>query len=206
MELEHQIGRLINYKKIFNEIHSNNLKGDIIEFGVWKGFSVLWIAYICERIGIFDKKIIGLDGFIGLPESDGVFKKGIFKDVSLETCRKNIYYSNYLYDITKKNIFIEKFLFNHKKEILERLKKIGAKKFVFIHIDCDLGSASQQVFDLLSKGDLLENQCYILFDDYGHDSELKEIVKKNLKKLESNWEIEEHSRTGLTRNFKLTRY
>jgi len=96
VELEHQIGRLTNFKKLLGEIFLNDTKGDIIEFGTWKGFSLLWIAYLCERIGIFDKKIIGIDGFIGLPDAEGPFQKGAFKNTSLKECWRNIFYNKYL--------------------------------------------------------------------------------------------------------------
>ena len=48
---EHEIGRLTNFKDILNEIADQKLPGDIIEFGTWQGFSMLWIAYLCERAG-----------------------------------------------------------------------------------------------------------------------------------------------------------
>ena len=39
-DIEHQIGRAINMKKIINEINKNNLSGDVIEFGTYKGLGL----------------------------------------------------------------------------------------------------------------------------------------------------------------------
>src|SRR5688572_17865616 len=58
-ELEHQIGRLTNFKRIIPE--TRHLEGDFMEFGTFRGFSMLWIAYLLERQAIFNKKLVGLD-------------------------------------------------------------------------------------------------------------------------------------------------
>ena len=100
-ELEHQIGRLTNFKKIIE--HCASLKGDFVEFGCYRGFSVLWTAYLAERNAIF-RKIIGLDGFTGLPYSDDEFRKGRFADTTPKKCLNNIIKSDEIYDETKKNI------------------------------------------------------------------------------------------------------
>lgn len=203
VELEHQIGRLTNFKDILFEINDKKIEGDIIEFGIWRGFSLLWIAYLCERIGIYNKKIIGIDGFIGLPASDGIFKKGMFKDTSLELCRRNILHNRNLYNITKKNVFIEKFLYSEKEAILNWLKEIKCKKFCFVHIDCDIAESANEIFDILISGDLIADKCFILFDDYNCQSNLKKTVDKFFIDADKIWVIEEFSGTKLTKNFLL---
>jgi hypothetical protein len=198
-ELEHQIGRLMNMKNIVKECRA--ISGDFIEFGTWRGFSMLWIAYFMERNAIFDKKFIGLDGFVGLPYSDGVFEQYGFSDTSLEECRKVIRASNEIYEETKNNIIIEKFLYKQKTEILNFLKYANTKKFCFIHIDCDVSQSYLEIFDLLTEGKLIADKCYILFDDYGCDSNLKTEIDKSFKRLSKKWEITVHSSTKLTKNF-----
>lgn len=198
-EMEHQIGRILTYKTIVNEIQ--RLPGEVIEFGTWRGFSLLWIGYWIERKGIFNKKIVGLDGFIGLPYADGVFSKYDFSDTSLKTCRNNVTKSNILYPETVKNVYIEKFLFHEKERILNYLKKINARKFSFIHIDCDISQSVLEIFDLIFKGDLVSDKAYILFDDYGCESKLQSTVENYFKKLRTKWKITTHSSTNLTRNF-----
>jgi len=202
-ETEHQIGRIINYRKILSEINRNKLPGDIIEFGSWKGFSLLWIAHLAERAGLFTKKIVAIDSFLGLPNDEGIFKKGHFKNTSFQKCYSNIKYSKDLYPITKKNIYIKKFLFSQKDAILEMLTKIPTQKFCFIHIDCDISSSINEIFCILREGDLLNDTCYLLFDDYGVIDSYKNTVDSLLKTLENQWTIEEHSSTNLTKNFLL---
>ncbi len=202
-ELEHQIGRLVNFKEIIS--NCNLLPGSFIEFGTWKGFSLLWIAYFMDRNAIFNKKLIGLDGFVGLPYSDGVFNKFAFSDTSLKKCRKNILGSSILSEKIKKNIYIDKFLYNQKAEITSYLKNKGVKKFCFIHIDCDVSQSAKEIFDILIKGNLIGDKCYILFDDYGCESKLKFTINKIFKRLKSTWKIKTHSQTNLTKNFYFER-
>lgn len=198
-ELEHQIGRLTNFKAIVKECLE--LKGDFIEFGSWRGFSLLWIAYLMERNAIFHRKLIGLDGFVGLPYADKVFRKNDFCDTSLKTCWKNIYGSDLLYPETKKNILIAQYLYKEKNAILKYLSENSLNKFCFIHIDCDVSQSFVEIWNILLDGDLIADTAFVLFDDYGCDSDLKRTVDHYFKKIEDRWSIKEHSATNLTKNF-----
>lgn len=202
-ELEHQIGRLRNFKSIIHDC--TDLDGDFIEFGSWKGFSLLWIAYFMERNAIFNKKLIGLDGFIGLPYTDGDFRKGRFANTSVKECRDNLYKSEELYTETKKNIFVGKFLYKEKKAILDYLRRMNAKKFCFIHIDCDISQSAREIFDMLVERDLIADKAYVLYDDYGIEQSLRDEVTRFNESQKSKWNIEIHSETRLTKNFLFTR-
>jgi hypothetical protein len=199
-ELEHQIGRLTNFKNIIKLCAS--LEGDIVEFGCYRGFSILWIAYLSERIASF-KKIIGLDGFIGLPYGDDKFRKGRFSDTTAKKCLNNIIKSDELYEETKRNIYIGKFLYEEKGSILKYFKKLKIDKFCFIHIDCDVSQSAREIFDILIEGNLIADECYILYDDYGIENKLRDVINGFNKKMEINWNIEEHSKTKFTKNFFL---
>ncbi len=204
-EIEHQIGRLTNFKKIIEFIAHKKISGDIIEFGSWKGFSLHWMAYLIERQGIFDKKIVGVDSFEGLPSSEGPFTKGGFKNTSQKECRNNILRSPYLYEATKRMIFIEKFLFSQKSKIVRKIKSLEIKKFCFIHIDSDLSTSFKQVIKILTEGGIIADHCFILIDDYGTNQRLRIAVDTEMKKLQKKWKISLFSKTLLTRNFELKR-
>lgn len=197
--LEHHIGRFTNMKRIVEECAP--LKGDLIEFGTWMGFSLLWIAYFLERQGMMNRRLVGLDGFSGLPEDDGVFKKGMFGDASLRRCRNNILNNKVLYEETRKNIFIEKFFFNENEKILRFFSRHDFKQFCFIHIDCDIYQSAIDIFNLLEKGNLIADRAFILFDDYGWNSQLAPTVDRIFSQLSDRWKISEHSSTRYTKNF-----
>jgi hypothetical protein len=205
VELEHQIGRLTNFKKIVEYIDIKKIQGDMIEFGSWKGFSLLWTSYLLERRGIFNKKIVGIDCFEGLPSAEGPFTKGGFKNTSLKECRQNIFRSSDLYDATKNNIHIEKFLFSEKTKILRKLGSLKINKFCFIHIDSDLSKSFTQVMNILTSGNIMANHCFILVDDYGTNKKLQTVVNEEMNKLKKGWKVSVHSNTLLTKNFELIR-
>jgi hypothetical protein len=198
-DFEHQIGRLTNWKKIIKNLSA--IPGDIVEFGTWRGYSLLWICYLLERAAIFDRDIIGLDGFVGLPNAEGIFTKGGFADATLSGTRKNLLESKELYPLTKTRIKIEKVLFSDS----ERLNAIlGDRKFCFIHIDCDVSSSAKNVFKAIEAR--MAPTCYVLFDDYGCDSDLSKTIDEWLGKMtEKGLKIKEHSGTKLTRNFLIER-
>ncbi len=205
VELEHQIGRLTNFKKIINLIDGKRISGDVIEFGSWKGFSLLWIAYLFERSGILDKKIVGIDCFEGLPYAEGPFGKGGFKNTSLKECRNNIFRNRNLYDITKSNIHIEKFLFSEKTKVLRKLKSLAINKFCFIHIDSDLSKSFDQVMAILTDGNIMADHCFILIDDYGTNKKLRGSVDHTMSQLQKKWKVSIHSKTQLTRNYEFVK-
>lgn len=202
-ELEHQIGRLTNFKSIIRDCGA--IEGDFIEFGSWRGFSLLWIAYFMERNAIFSKKLIGLDGFIGLPYTDGGFRRGKFANTSRKECRDNLVKSDELYSEIKKNIFVGKALYSEKEKILNYLSRLKTKKLCFIHIDCDISQSAREIFDILTEGNLIADKAYILFDDYGIEATLREEIDRFLSRMKSDWDIQIHSQTNLTRNYLFVR-
>ena len=205
IELEHQIGRLTHYKKILSEIAQENLVGDVVEFGTWRGFSLIWIGILMQDMALFSKKIIGIDGFVGLPESEGEFSAGAFENTSKDFVSTMVKRSKYLYDVIKKNIHIEEALFSKKKYIIDTLRKYSKNGYVFIHIDCDLSSSAQEIFTILEEGKVMADTCYILFDDYGSVSNLHVTIEQFVERMRKGWHVTEHSHTNLTKNFKFVR-
>jgi len=201
-ELEHQIGRLQNFRAIIQDIAGKDIKGDFIEFGTWRGFSLLWTAYFCQRAALFDRAIIGVDGFVGLPNSDGDFRLGQFSDVTRKICEHNLRAATELYGQIKARIAIHEALFDDARKMRPIL---AGKKFAFVHIDCDIGSAAFTLFRRIQETDCLADTCYLLFDDYGCESSLRSVVDKELRALEPHWSITPHSSTKLTKNVRLNR-
>ena len=58
--------RLKNYFKFIKKNH-NKIKGDIFEFGVFRGSSLLSTALFIKKFK-FKKKVIGFDSFSGFPD------------------------------------------------------------------------------------------------------------------------------------------
>jgi hypothetical protein len=201
-EGEHQIGRLINIREVFKNMHENNLIGDIIEFGSHQGYGLYWLAYFRDKYGFKNVKVIGLDSFEGLPASSTIWKKGQFNDTSLYICRSNLKKYLNIQKLENRNIFLIKGWFDNKevKKILSEL----SWNFSLVHIDCDLGSSSSMALELMNNLNTSQH-FFILFDDWFLiDDEIPKSFNKFFKNNKNKFIIENISRTVFTNYFKVS--
>ncbi len=116
-----------------------------LEFGVYKGDSINLLAKLAP-----DREFLGFDSFQGLPEQWTIeSKKGAF-DVGgkLPVVRRNVSLVKGFYSDT-----LPKFRDENKSETV-----------AFIHVDCDLYSATREIFEYL--GDRFRPGTVIVFDEY----------------------------------------
>jgi hypothetical protein len=116
-----------------------------MEFGVYKGDSINMLAKLAP-----ERTFLGFDSFEGLPEQWTIeSKKGAF-DVGgkLPAVRKNVSLVKGFYSDT-----LPKFRQDNKTETV-----------AFIHVDCDLYSATKEIFEYL--GDRFRAGTVIVFDEY----------------------------------------
>lgn len=145
-----------------------NVKGEIIEFGVWNGNNLLAIRKMTDYLKI-KKKIIGYDNFIGMPEADhGNFFKG---DLNILK-----YFINFfkLSDIS----IIKDDILNLEAN-LHRIPKLS-----LIYIDCDNYQTTKIILELLCNK--LSKKGLIVFDEAiignGGEGEAAKLFYKNHKK------------------------
>lgn len=97
--------RILNVLNLIDKVHKNNIPGDFIEIGVWKGGLIMAMALKCIQLGI-DRKIHAYDTFEGMtnPTYDDVDMNNqhainIFEKVKcvslLEETKANINKANY---------------------------------------------------------------------------------------------------------------
>lgn len=118
-------------------------KSAFLEFGVWNGRSINYMALVRP-----DCDFHGFDSFEGLPEN---WKEGHPKGTFSTEFNKLRFRSN---------IFIHKGWFN---ETVNNVKEIK-EKIAGIHIDCDLGSSANIIFDNLSEV-IQDQKPMLLFDE-----------------------------------------
>lgn len=131
-----------------HDIAISNIKlshsdGVVLEFGVYKGES---INYIAKKLYNYD--VYGFDSFEGLPEfwRDG-FDKGTFKLKTLPPVEKNVKLIVGLFEDT-----LPKFLETEKRNV------------AYLHIDCDLYSSTKTIFKYLK--DRIVSGTVIVFDEF----------------------------------------
>jgi len=119
------------------------IEGEILEFGVWKGASIKYIAK-----NFPNKTIHGFDSFEGLPES------WVHNDAGTFTLDGKL-------PKVPSNVTLHKGWF---EDTLPGWAATNKNNLAFLHVDCDLYSATKTIFDLL--GNSIVPGTVIIFDDY----------------------------------------
>lgn len=119
--------------------------GMMLEMGVYKGDSINLLAKLRP-----DKRFIGFDSFEGLPE-----------DWTLGSRKGSFSISGRL-PVVRKNVTLVKGFFEETLAPFSELHQ--SEKIAFMHIDCDLYSATKTVLKTL--GSMITSGTIIVFDEY----------------------------------------
>lgn len=164
----------------WGHIFSNHIKGDYVEFGVYKGDSLSesiyqyrqfynwlksqkksdekWRQEVANKSKLNEKVFFhGLDTFDGMPENNEqnfIFKKDTFKSNYNEVKKK---LENF-----DEEILLYKGLFLDKKQ--EFLNNMENRKISIANIDCDLYQSTMDAFNMIEI--FLQIGSIVLSDDY----------------------------------------
>ena len=137
--------KLLKIFELMKEI--KDVKGDVIEFGVWNGNNIILMKKIADFLKI-NKKISGYDTFKGMTKADG---GNLFKG--------DIHLINYI-----TNFFKLKKIKIIKDDILNLKKNFNKiPKLSLIYIDCDMFKTTDLILKLLHKK--LSKNGLIVFDE-----------------------------------------
>ena len=149
-----------------------NIKGDVVEFGVWNGNNLITLKKIFDYFKI-KKNIIGYDNFKGMTIPD---KKNYFVgEIDLINYIKKFFRLGNIKIIKDDIMNLEK----HYKEF---------PKLSMIYIDCDLYKTTSKILEILS--DKLNKKGLIVFDEanfninQGEGKAAREFYKKNKKNFD----------------------
>ena len=185
--------------KAINQIHIDNVEGDFVECGVWRGGNLILFQKLIEKLNIKNKKIFAYDTFEGMTtpgNSDfsvnnekalniinNLKKKNIdpAKNIVLAKCDlENVKY-NYYKNTKKNNNLI---LIKGDVEKTLKIKKNLPKKISILRLDTDWYKSTkielETLFPLLSKNGIL------IIDDYGYWKGSKKAVDNYFKKKQIN--------------------
>jgi hypothetical protein len=62
--------RLRNIRALMRQVVIDNVGGDCVETGVWRGGACIYMRAVLKALGIVDRKIWVCDSFAGLPTPD----------------------------------------------------------------------------------------------------------------------------------------
>jgi len=179
-----RILKLLDHYEVYNKIL--NIKGDIIECGVFKGASLIRFLTFRDLIEKKDKrKIIGFDAFGKFPrpkndnknkKTDSVFAKKHYDKIGLgisinllKKYLKKKKLSNY--ELIKGNVI---------QTLPNYLKKNKKLKISLLHLDLDIFEPTKFVLETLYEK--ISKRGIILFDDYTHIKGATLAVDDFLKK------------------------
>ncbi len=190
------IDRMQSLYDAVNYVLDNDLKGDFVECGVWKGGSSLLIAMILKRRGVSDRKIYLYDTFEGMsePTEEDLSMDGKTAEYQLRTSSKEKSESVWCYsglEEVQKNMSMAKL--NEEQLIFVKGKvedtipqNIPANEICLLRLDTDwYESTKHEMVHLYPK---LVNSGVLIIDDYGHWQGSKKAVDEyfasnNLKPL-----------------------
>lgn len=161
------IKRLNNIQFCVEEIIKNNIPGDLIEAGAWRGGAAIFMRAILKNYGVKDRHIWVADSFEGLPKTNvkkypsEIITRHLhtvaFMKVSLNEVKDNFA----SYGLLDNQIRFLKGWFKN------TLPKAPIKNLALVHIDADMYESTMDalvnLYPKLSKGG------YVIIDDYlGH--------------------------------------
>lgn len=187
------IKRLNNLQSSLDYIRTNNIEGDLIETGVWRGGACIFMKYYVDLYKM-NKKIFVADSFEGLPEPDlQKYPQDVndthyqidYLKVSLEEVRNNFS----LYGVLDENVVFLKGWF---KDTLENNPQIG--KLSLLRFDGDMYGSTMDVLGSLYHK--IVNKGILIVDDYCLPNCVKAITDfRNVNEIKD--EIETVDKCGI---------
>ena len=150
----HNLNKFLQIYKIWNNVKLDSIKGDYIEFGIFKGKSLYHSVKVAKKMDLYSSiRFWGLDSFKGFPVENHNFYKSENFISSKEKIKKS--FTKY------KNVKIIEGYFEESVE-LDLLKSIDKISFVFI--DCDIYESADIAFNFIK--DKISPGGFVMIDDF----------------------------------------
>jgi hypothetical protein len=159
-------------------IVKENIPGDFIEIGVFKGGAIMAMALKCKQLGV-DRKIHAYDTFEGMTPST-INDEDIFNRFAYEIIHLDYVQCSHSFEATKANIATTEYdnIEYHIGDIRETdLTKIP-DQIAMLRLDTDWYELTK--FELLHFTGNVSNNGFIIIDDYGHWKGCKKAVDEYL--------------------------
>ena len=185
--------RMLALCRAFKHINENNIDGDFVECGVWKGGNLILLQNLMHEFKNLERKIIGFDTFEGMTEPSqfdvnlknqaAIKLLNQEKKIENDVKENNWCFSSYdsvlknFKDNTRSNNLV--LIKGDVKETLNEDKNLP-KKISILRLDTDFYESTkielEKLYPLLSKNGIL------IIDDYGHWQGAKKAVDEYFSK------------------------
>ncbi len=156
--------RMANLRILTEYVIKNNIPGDLIETGIWRGGACIFMRAILKAYGVTDRIVWCADSFEGLPEPDTAhFPQDATSDhhtydalrVTLESVQSNFA----KYDLLDEQV---KFL---KGWFKDTLPDAPIERLSILRLDGDMYESTTEALAYLY--DKLSPRGFVVVDDYG---------------------------------------
>ena len=170
-----------------NYIYNNNIQGDFVECGVWKGGNLILYELLNQKYNL-DKKVFGFDTFEGMPmPGEHDFKYNNVSAIDLYNRKVKIEnnWCKSTLDEVKRNILTECSnvnvkLIKGKVENTLLVKENIPDKISILRLDTDFYESTKIELEILFPK--LEKNGVLIIDDYGTYKGARKAVDEYLKK------------------------
>jgi hypothetical protein len=180
-------------ERAFREVRAAGVKGDYLEFGVFKGASLLHAQKLADRMDLNGMKFFGFDSFEGLPEEPGqvrqVFYKGQY-ECAEDSVRR--WLSQGGVDWTRMALVPG---FYDRSLTPDRKAELGLSRCAVAMLDCDIYSSTRVALSWID--DVLVPGSIVILDDwdaYGDDAQAQRDGQRKAMaehRRSSQWSFEE---------------
>ena len=155
--------RMCNLRKLVVSVINDNVHGDLLEAGVWRGGASIFMRSILEAYEVRDRRVWVADSFEGLPppnpdiypEDKGL---NLHEYLELSVSLKEVQENFMRYDLLDNQVVFLKGWF---KDTLPNSK---IKNLAILRVDCDLYESTLEVLNNLYHK--LSRGGYVIVDDY----------------------------------------
>ena len=184
--------RLTNIRSCIEQVLADDVPGDLIETGVWRGGSCIYMRAVLRAHGDTQRTVWVADSFQGLPPSDGRFDADIGDDhhtyselaISADEVRDNFRRYDLLDDGVK---FLEGWF-------ADTLPSAPIEKLALLRIDGDMYASTMDALEALY--DKVAPGGFVIVDDYGAVPACAEAVEDFRKERGITDELVEIDWTG----------
>ncbi len=128
-------------------IENEDIPGDIVETGIWRGGALIFAASFLEIYGVKGRKIFGCDSFEGLPKPSTAYPVDLgdihyqfdYLSVAIEQVRRNLK----KYNVSLDSVTLVKGWFS------DTLHKLDTDKVAILRLDGDMYSSTIEALEAL---------------------------------------------------------
>jgi O-methyltransferase len=181
--------RMFSLYQSVSYIIKNNIEGDLVECGVWRGGSSMMISLMLKRNNITDRKIYLYDTFEGMsePSDFDTTARGVHANELMKKEKKDDEKSVWCYaplEDVKKHLYSTGYPENNlifiKGKIEDTLSSNMPGKLSLLRLDTDWYESTKIELELLFP--LLNEKGVLIIDDFGHWDGARKAVTEYFEK------------------------